>query len=564
MMSSKSGLKFIIVGGVAGGMSAATRARRLSESASITVFEKGPYVSYANCGIPYSLGEVIQKEESLILNTPKSFKDRYNLDVHIDSEVVKIDPQQKTVDVRVQGEKTIERYAWDKLVLSLGAEPFLPPLKGIDLPHVFTLQTIPDLRRIRCALQDSTCVKHVAVIGGGFIGLEAAENIKGLGFEVSILEAAPQVFTLVDHDIAERIHTELRANGVSVHLRVNIKEIQPGHVMLGSGETVPADVVIAAVGVRPRTSLARDAGLKIGSSGAVSVDHFMRTSHPDIYAVGDMVETENRVLDRALPLALAGPAARQGRIAVDHALGILKEGYRGNVGTSICKVFGLAVASVGTSARVLQQMGKKPLWVTVYPPSHAGYYPRAQPLSLRVIFEPESGRLLGAQVVGKEGVDKQIDVLAMAMQAGMSISDLEHLELAYAPPYGSAKSPVNMAGFVGTNVLRGIVRIMHPEELVSSGFPLESIQLLDVRSPEEFGRGHIPGAVNISVNTLRERMDELDKNKYTVVYCGVGYRGYLAYRMLEQNGFEQVVNLDGGTSLFFSGGFDLNSRKTLQ
>ncbi len=558
IMSCKSNLNLVIVGGVAGGMSAATRARRLSETASITVFEMGPYVGYANCGIPYALGQVIQNEEALVLNTAKSFKDRFNLDVHLGSEVVKVDRERRTVEVS-SGGGDIRQFPYDKLILAQGAKSFVPPIKGIDLPHVSTLQTIPDLQKVRAALQKPNA-KHAAIIGGGFIGLEAADNLRALGLEVSIIEMAPQVFLPVDRDMAEHIHTELRQKGVRLYLEAKITEIvaakgdQAACVLLQDGEAVPADVVIAAVGVRPRVSLAQQAGLEIGKSGFLRVNEFMQTSDPDIYAVGDMVETEHRLVGHPLPLALAGPAARQGRVAVDHIFTGIESGYRGNVGTSACKVFDLTVASAGLSLQSLRQMKREPLYVTVHPPSHAGYYPGSQRLTVRVIFEQGTGQLLGAQVVGKDMVDKQIDVLSTAIQANMTVFDLEHLELAYAPPYGSAKSPVNMAGFVASNLLRGQTKITHPEDLFSCNGLESSVQLVDVRSPAEYNRGHIPFALNLPLNDLRKDMKKLDKNRPVIVYCAVGYRGYLAYRILCQHGFK-VTNLDGGYELFIGGGF---------
>ncbi|OCK74603.1 FAD-dependent pyridine nucleotide-disulfide oxidoreductase [Lepidopterella palustris CBS 459.81] len=548
-MPSRVQQKIVIVGGVAGGMSAATRARRLDETSFISVFEKGPYVSYANCGIPYALGKVIKDDDALILQTPAAFKDRFNIDVHVNTEVVGIDRENHTIDVRSVGTDETYQVPYDKLILSQGAEPFRPPIEGVDLPHVFTLQTIPDLKEVELFLSKHE-VKHVAVIGGGFIGLEAVENLRHLGLEVSIIECAPHVVPPIDIDIAEPLHTELRHNQVLLHLNAKAQRIEIGRVVLADGYEVPADLVLLVAGVRARTSLAREAGLKIGKTG-VTVNSGMQTSDPDIYAVGDMVETEHRVAGHPLVLALAGPANRQGRLAADH---IYKRAvsYRGNVGVGICKVFDLTVAITGLSIRELRQMGQDPLWVTVHPPDHAGYYPGAHPITLKVAFERYTGRLLGAQAIGTTGVDKRIDVLSTAMQAGMTIFDLEHLELAYAPPYGSAKDPVNMAGFVGSNVLRGDTEIIHAEELNTE--ELEEAQLVDVRSPGEFSRGHVPFAVNVPVNHLRDSVTTLDKGRRIIVYCQVGYRGYLAYRILKQNGFD-VVNLDGGYKAIVQGGF---------
>lgn len=556
-MSFKSPIRIVIVGGVAGGMSAATRARRLDEKASITVFEKGPYVSFANCGLPYALGGVIKEEAALILQTPKAFKERFNIDVHDNSEVVAIDTANKTVGVKAAGSETLSQYPYDKLILAQGAEPFRPPVDGIDSPNVFTLQTITDLQNIKSYIA-SNLIKDVAIIGGGFIGVEVADALHGLGVKVSLIEYTPHIFPLLDADMTEPLQKELRQNGVSLLLNARIQTIiaakggEPGQVTLSSHEPVPADLVIVSVGIRARTALAKQAGLTISKTG-VKVNEFMQTSDPEIYAVGDMVETEHRIAERPLNLALAGPANRQGRLAVDNIFGRAMP-YRGNVGTSACKVFGLTIASTGLSVHTLQAMGKKPQWVTVHPPDHAGYYPGSHAITLKVIFDPTTGKLLGAQAVGMAGVDKRIDVLSTALQANMTIFDLEHLELAYAPPYSSAKDPVNMAGFVGSNVMRGDVEIVHPEELSMARLEESGTQIVDVRSASEYVRGHMKGAVNLTLNSLRELMVRLDKKKKVLVYCQVGYRGYLGYRILKQNGFD-VVNLDGGFKSVVEGGF---------
>ena len=552
-MAIKLPQNIVIVGGVAGGMSAATRARRLCESAKITVLERGPYVSYANCGIPYALGGIIQDDTTLILQNPESFKSRFNIDVQIRSEVTAINRASKNVTVRnlMGDEETVCPY--DKLILSQGAEPVRLPIKGSNLPQVFTLQTIDDMKSIRDFIVGHKSQK-VAVIGGGFIGLELAENLHHLGLDVTIIEYASHVFPPADAEMAEPIHTELRRHDVKLLLNARVQQIEKGdqqsliNVMTANGHKVPADVAIMAVGVRARTSLAAAAGLMIGKNG-IAVNKYMQTSDPDIYAVGDMVETEHRILGRPAVVALAGPANRQGRLAADHIFG-KKIAYRGNIGTSACKVFGMTIASTGLSVQALRELGRTPEWVTVHPPDHAGYYPGSSPITLRVIFDPETGVLLGAQAVGKQGVDKRIDVLSTAIQAGMGICDLEHLELAYAPPYGSAKDPVNMAGFVGSNVLRCDVHIVHPGDLCS---PQASWQIVDVRSPLEFSRGHLPGAVNLPLNNLRETVHTLDREKKVLVYCQVGYRGYLAYRVLSQIGFD-VVNLDGGFKSVVEGG----------
>jgi len=553
-MPSHYPLRIVVVGGVAGGMSAATRARRLDENASIKVFEKGPYVSYANCGIPYALGEVIKDDAALVLQTPKALKERFNIDVHINTEVLSINRERSLISTRAIGSEMEEQVPYDKLILSQGAEPFRPNIPGIDLPNVFTLQTIPDLQSIRTFVSHHGG-GHVAIIGGGFIGLEAADALHSLGLEVTIIEYAPHVFPPLDSDMAEILHSEIRRQNMQLQLQARIQAIEPGlknspsRIILDDGKAIIADFVVLVVGVRARTFLASQADLKIGKSG-VSVNSYMQTSDPDIYAVGDMIESNHRIADRPLQLALAGPANRQGRLAADNIFGRKIE-YRGNVGTSACKVMDLTVATVGFSVANLRGIGYDPLWVTVHPPDHAGYYPGARPMTLKVAFERKTGRLLGAQAVGTASVVKRIDVLATAMQAGMTIFDLEHLELAYAPPYGSAKDPVNMVGFVGSNVLRGDVRIVHAEDLKAEQ---DDFQIIDVRSPAEFSRGHIVRAVNLPLNTLRENIAELEQGRQTLVYCQVGYRGYLAYRILAQMGFD-VVNLDGGYKSILEGGF---------
>ncbi|RYO87222.1 hypothetical protein DL764_008888 [Monosporascus ibericus] len=530
-------------------MSAATRARRLDEASSITVFEKGGYTSYANCGIPYALGGIIEDDAALILHTPKDFKDRFNIDVQVNKEVISIDRESHLVHVRMVGTEEIHQVPYDKLILSQGAEAFRPPIDGVELDHVVTLQTIPDLQAIRAHLSDRG-VLSVCIIGGGFIGLEAAENLSNLGLEVTMIEQLSHVLPPIDANIAEVVHAELRRNGVKLFLSATAKKIDRSRVVLTDGTEVPAELVILVAGVRARSALAKRAGLEIGRTG-VKVDSHMQTSDPDIYAIGDVAETEHRIAGHPMVVTLAGPANRQGRLAADHIFGKTVQ-YRGNVGTAVCRVFDLTVAIVGLSVATLHRMGHDPLWITVHTPDHANYYPGACPITLKVAFERDTGRLLGAEAVGMAGVDKRIDVLATAMQAGMTVFDLEHLELSYAPPYGSAKDPVNMAGFVGGNVLRGDCRIVHAEDLNVD--ELDRLQVVDVRSPKEFSRGHIPLAINVPVDSLRDRISVLDRARRVVVYCQVGYRGYLAYRILEQEGFD-VVNLDGGFKSVLDGAF---------
>ncbi|KAH8662715.1 FAD-dependent pyridine nucleotide-disulfide oxidoreductase [Ilyonectria robusta] len=543
--------KIIIVGGVAGGMSAATRLRRLDESAAITVFEQGGYTGFANCGIPYALGNVIKNDDALILRTPNDFKERFNIDVHLHTEVVGIDRENHLVNVRTVGTDDIRQVDYDKLILAQGAEAFRPPADGAELDHVVTMQTISDLQKVRALMSDRD-VKHACIIGAGFIGVEVAENMRNLGLEVSMVEYGSHVFPPIDADMAEILHTELKRKGIKLFLNATSKKIEKSRVLLTCGSEVPADLVILAAGVRARTSLAKQAGLDLGRTG-VNVNSHMQTSDPDIYAVGDMVETQHTIMGQPAMLALAGPANRQGRLAADHICGKEVQ-YRGNVGTAICQVFDLTVGFVGLSIKALRRLGHDPLWVTVHPPDHASYYPGSQAMTIKLAFQKETGRILGAQIVGKAGVDKRIDVLATAMQFGMTVFDLEHLELVYAPPYGSAKDPVNMAGFVASNVLRGDCEIIHAEQFNAE--KLGELQIVDVRSPGEFARGHLSQAINLPVDSLRHHLSVLDTSLPVVVYCQVGYRGYLAYRILKQAGFD-VTNLDGGFKMVAEGGFKL-------
>jgi NADPH-dependent 2,4-dienoyl-CoA reductase/sulfur reductase-like enzyme/rhodanese-related sulfurtransferase len=564
-------LQVVIVGGVASGMSAATRLRRLNETAIITVFEKGLYVSYATSGLPYCLGGVIKDDSALTLQTPESFKALFNIDVYVNTEVVAINREGRFVTVQPLGEgEGSSQFYYDKLILSQGAEPFQPSIKGIDLHHVFTFQTIPDLRTIRHFMLEHE-VSHIAIIGGGFIGLETAEALNNVDREVTIIEYMPHVFPLIDEDMAGFLHTEIQRHDVRILLNARISRIELGCVVLSDGNVVLADLVILSAGTRANTRLAREAGLKIGKTG-VRVNSSMQTSDPYIYAVGDMVETYHRIakvpsllslrgiyavgdmvetyhtVEVPSQLLLRGPANRQGRLAADHICGKSTH-YRGNLGTSVCKVFDLTVASTGLAVKALRAIGQDPLWVTIHPPDHASHYPGANSMTLKVIFEKRTGRLLGAQAIGSSGIDKRIDVLSTALQARMTIFDLEHLELSYSPPYSSAKDAVNVAGFVGGNVLRGDVHIIHAENLERE---MSGAQIVDVRSPEDFHSGHVPDAVNLPINTLRENVSTLEKGRRLIVYCQNGYRGYLAYRILKQKGFD-VVNLDGGYKLLVNG-----------
>ncbi len=537
--------RIVIIGGVAGGASAATRARRLCESADITIIERGPFVSFANCGLPYALGEVIQDNDALILNTAETIKERYNIDVFLNTEAVEIDSVKKTVAIENVKSKKRNSLSYDALILATGAESIHILTPGVDPSKIFTLQTIPDLERIQSFVSQHSSSKAL-VIGGGFIGLEVAENLRNKGVEVSLLERAPQVFAPVDQEIAVLVAQELERNGIKLFLGDEARSYEfekDSYIAhLASGRNIAFDFIIMAIGVRPRSHLAKAAGLAIGEFNGVIVDEYMRTSLPDIYAVGDVIEYRHLVTGKSANIALAGPANRQGRIAADHIFGI-KSAYSGTIGTSVCKIFDLTVGSVGLRVDKLKQLGISAESITVHPSHHAGYYPGAQALTLKVIFSPKDGKLLGAQCVGREGVDKRIDVLATAMLAKMNARDLANLELAYAPPYGSAKDPINMAGMVIENVLTGKVKILHAEAL--NGEKNSKWQIIDVRQQDEYDAGHIMGAKLIPLPELRTRLDEIDRAVPCLVYCRVGFRGYLASRILQENGYE-VANLDGG------------------
>ncbi|KAK4889000.1 hypothetical protein LTR27_012176 [Elasticomyces elasticus] len=515
-MPNRQALRLVIVGGVSGGMAAATRARRLCETASITVLEAGPYVSYAASGIPYALSGVIAGPDEVLMHPTSLLKARFNIDVYINSEVVDIDRTAKMVTVQRKGVEGFEFYPYDKLILALGASASMLVVPGVDLPRVFTLRTIDDMIAIREHIA-SHDADTVAVIGGGFIGLEATTNLTLMGLKVTLLEAASHVYALADAEMVGPVHAELRRCGVNLLLNESVVAtaegagdgpgIRPLNVTTACGNKFAADLVIMAVGVQPRIALAFAAGLKIGKLG-VSINEHLQTSDPDIYAVGDMTESEHLVTDRPTSGALAGPASRQGRMAADNVWG-RNVVWRGNVGTSICQVFSMTIASTGLSVHTAEALG----------------------FNVEVVFDRDIGLILGAQVTGLEGVDKRIDVLATCIQAAMTMHDLEHLELSYAPQYSSAKGPINMAGFIGGNVVDGNVRILHPEDLANL---TDDWELVDVRSDEDFFEGHLRGAINVPLERLRGSAKALiDQAKRILLYSEVGYRGYLAYRILD-------------------------------
>ncbi|MGG5797633.1 FAD-dependent oxidoreductase [Edwardsiella tarda] len=539
-------MKIVIIGGVAGGASAAVRARRLAEEAEIIVLERGRYVSFANCGLPYHIGGVIPQRASLLLKTPEDFRQRFNLDVRVRHEVLAIDVQGKCIEVRDLTSGQVYRESYDRLLLSTGAAPMLPPLPGIESPGVFALRSIDDMDAILAHIASHT-VKHATVVGGGFIGLEVTEALRRRGLAVTLLEMGTQVMMPVDGEMAVPLHETLRANAVDLRLQTALQAIMPCeaglHLTLSEGSELVSGMVIMAIGVRPESRLAQAAGLALGASGGIRVDSGMRTSAPDIYAVGDAVEAPP--FDAALPplVPLAGPANRQGRIAADAMLGRASH-YRGSQAASVCQIFDLTVASVGLSEKLLRRQQRPYETVFVHGPSHAGYYPHATPISLKLIFDPRNGAILGAQAVGKEGVDKRIDVLSVAQRAGLTVADLEHLELCYAPPYNSARDLVNQAGMLANNVLCGDTAICHVADLEQRD-PARQC-LLDIRSDEELATfGTYPQARHIPLDELRARLDELPRDKEILIGCQSGLRGHVAYRLLVQQGF-RARNLTGG------------------
>ena len=542
-------MKIVIVGGVAGGASAATRLRRLDENAQIVLFERGEHISYANCGLPYYIGGTIKEREALLVQTPRAMKDKFNIDVRVQSEVTAIDRKNKTVSVTDL--RTGKRYdeSYDKLILSPGAAPVRPPIPGIEQEGIFTLRTVPDTDAIKEAV-DKGKPSEALVVGGGFIGLEMAENLHSRGIKVTIVEAADQVMAPIDYEMACIVHRHILSKGLKLYLKDGVKafhkEGKRVKVELQSGKLLAADMVILAIGVRPDVSLAKDAGLEIGERRGIKVNSYLQTSDPDIYAVGDAIEVKDFVNGSDTVIPLAGPANKQGRIAANNIYGA-GEQYHGTQGTSVVKVFDLTVAATGNSEKTLKRMGMDYRKSYTESDSHAGYYPGASPLNIKLLFAPD-GKVLGAQVVGYEGVDKRIDVLASAIRFGRTVYDLEELELAYAPPYSSAKDPVNMAGYVAANCLKGDMEIIHWDQV--DQLDRDKVFILDVRPPEETSTGSIEGAVNIPLNDLRARIDEVPRDKEIVVYCKVGLRAYIAYRMLVQKGFRNVKNLSGGYQLY--------------
>ena len=542
-------MKIIIIGGVAGGATTAARIRRMDETAEIILIEKGKYISYANCGLPYYIGDVITDREKLFVQTPESFSIRFRVDVRTENEVIFIDRKKKTVTVRMKSEDTyVESY--DKLLISTGAVPVKPPLPGIDSEGIFTLRNIRDTDRIK-EYTNQHPIRRAVVVGAGFIGLEMAENLHDLGAKVSIVEMANQVMTPIDYSMASLVHQHLMEKGVNLYLEQAVasfektgKEIK---VIFKDGQSIPADIVILSIGVRPETTLARAAGLTIGEAGGIAVNDHLQTSDESIYAIGDAIEYPHPLTGKPWLNYLAGPANRQGRIVADNILGA-KLSYEGAIGTSIAKVFDQTVAATGLPGKRLRQAGIKYISSTTHSLSHAGYYPGATQMSIKITFEPITGKLFGAQIVGYDGVDKRIDEFAQVIKHQGTIYDLMELEQAYAPPYSSAKDPVAIAGYVAQDIISGNEKMVYWRDL--RDIELENVFLLDVRTPDEFSLGSLPGAVNIPLDEIRDRITEIPKDIPVYAFCAVGLRGYLAYRILSQRGYDNVRNLSGGLKIY--------------
>lgn len=541
-------MKILIVGGVAGGATAATRLRRLSEENEVIIFEKGQYVSFANCGLPYHISGTIDKRDALLLQTPESLKERYNLDVRVFTEVLSIYTVDKKVSVKnlQTGEIYLENY--DKLLLSPGAEPIKPPFEGIDSDKIYTLRNIPDMDKIVAKTKNA---QNFVVVGGGFIGLEVAENLIEAGKSVKLVELGNQVMAPVDFDIASFVHEKAKQKGLELLLNVGVEKFNDKgetiEVFLNNGTSVETDAVILAIGVKPETKLAVEAGLEIGETRGILVNEFMQTSNPDIYAVGDAIEVAHYINNKKVLIPLAWPANRQGRIVADNMVLGNQYKYTGSLGSSILKFFELSVASTGLNEKTLKRFGIPYKTAIVTRGHHAGYYPGAKNMVLKVIFD-ENGKIFGAQAVGEAGVDKRIDVIATAIKGNLTVYDLPEIEITYAPPFNSAKDPVNIAGYTAENILKGDLEMVNYDEFWDFVKEKDAV-ILDVRTSKEFSGGAIEGAININVDDLRANLEKLDKNKMYAIYCQVGLRGYLANRIMRNNGF-RAVNLNGGYNLW--------------
>lgn len=541
-------MKILIVGGVAGGATAATRLRRLSEENEVIIFEKGQYVSFANCGLPYHIGGTIHKRDALLLQTPESLNERYNLDVRVFSEVLSINTTEKKVTVKNLQSEEIYTESYDKLLLSPGAEPIKPPFEGINSDKIYTLRNIPDMDKIITKTKNS---ENFVVVGGGFIGLEVAENLIEAGKNVKLLELGNQVMAPVDFDIASFVHEKAKQKGLELLLNVGVEKFNDKgetiEVFLNDGTSIETDAVILAIGVKPETKLAVEAGLEIGETRGILVNEFLQTSNPDIYAVGDAIEVAHYINNKKVLIPLAWPANRQGRIVADNIILGNQYKYSGSLGSSILKFFELSVASTGLNEKFLKKNNIPYKTAIVTRGHHAGYYPGAKNMVLKLIFDDE-GKIFGAQAVGEAGVDKRIDVIATAIKGNLTVYDLPEIEITYAPPFNSAKDPVNIAGYTAENILKGDLEMVNYDDFWQFVEKNNAV-ILDVRTSKEFAGGYIEGAININVDDLRENLQNLDKERVYAIYCQVGLRGYLANRILKNNGFK-VVNLNGGYNLW--------------
>jgi len=545
-------MKYIIVGAVAGGASTAARLRRLDEHAEIIIFEKGEYISYANCGLPYYIGDVIKDRNKLFVQTAASFNQRFNIDVRVTTEVTKIDPAKKTITAVKQNTGEVYEETYDKLILSPGAEPLRPPLPGINSEGIFTLRNVKDTDYIKSYVQQKH-VKKVVVIGAGFIGLEMAENFHDLGLDVTIIEMGNQILAPVDFPVAAMVQQHIRTKRVDLKLNTAVtgftKNDQQIKVALNNGEVLTADVVLLSIGVRPDTRLAVQAGLKTGVAKGIWVNEYLQTSDPDIYAVGDAIEFENPITHQSMITYLAGPANKQGRICANNVVLGNVQKYKGSINTAIVKVFDMTLGTAGTASKHLKAANINHIVSTTHNGSHAAYYPDAKQMTIQIAFSPDDGRLLSAQIAGYDGVDKRLDILSSLIKQNKTIYELIEFEHAYAPPYSSAKDPVNMAGFVAENILLKRLKIFYWNDF-------EKIKpddiLLDVRRKDEYDAGKISGAINIPVDEIRNRLNEIPKEKNIYIYCEAGLRGYLAQRILVQNGFNNVSNLSGGYHLWLA------------
>lgn len=541
-------MKILIVGGVAGGATAATRLRRLSEENEVIIFEKGQYVSFANCGLPYHIGGTIHKRDALLLQTPESLNERYNLDVRVFSEVLSINTTEKKVTVKNLQSEEIYTESYDKLLLSPGAEPIKPPFEGINSDKIYTLRNIPDMDKIITKTKNS---ENFVVVGGGFIGLEVAENLIEAGKNVKLVELGNQVMAPVDFDIASFVHEKAKQKGLELLLNVGVEKFNDKgetiEVFLNDGTSVETDAVILAIGVKPETKLAVEAGLEIGETRGILVNEFLQTSNPDIYAVGDAIEVAHYINNKKVLIPLAWPANRQGRIVADNIILGNQYKYSGSLGSSILKFFEISVASTGLNEKFLKKNNIPYKTAIVTRGHHAGYYPGAKNMVLKLIFD-EEGKIFGAQAVGEAGVDKRIDVIATAIKGNLTVYDLPEIEITYAPPFNSAKDPVNIAGYTAENILKGDLEMVNYDDFWQFVEKNNAV-ILDVRTSKEFAGGYIEGAININVDDLRENLQNLDKERVYAIYCQVGLRGYLANRILKNNGFK-VVNLNGGYNLW--------------